>query len=58
MLTRTIPREEYRVQTSGRIREKIREVFGQETSMNDDVLLRCYTLSNEGDLVMILRGYP
>ena len=58
MLTRTIPHEEYRIQASGRIREKIREVFGRDTSMNDDVLLRRYTLSNEGDLVMILRGYP
>lgn len=58
MITSTIPREQYSVQTPGRIREKIREVFGRDTSMHDDILLKRYTLSSEGDLVMILRGYP
>jgi hypothetical protein len=42
-------------QTLRRIREKIREVFGQETSMNDDVLSKRYTISSEGDLIMIVR---
>ncbi|MEI8331983.1 MAG: hypothetical protein WCF90_10120 [Methanomicrobiales archaeon] len=58
MLTKTIPHEQFQIHTPCRIREKIREVFGRETSMNDDTLLKRYALSGDGDLVMILRGYP
>ncbi len=49
------PQEHYNVQKLCMIREKIKEVFGQETSMNDDVLSKRYTISSEGDLIMILR---
>jgi len=38
-----------------RIREKISIVFGIETAMDDDELSDCYTITREGDLVMILK---
>ena len=38
-----------------RIREKYREVFGSEITMRDDALLRRYTLTLDGDLVLILK---
>jgi hypothetical protein len=38
-----------------KIREKIREVFGRETVMNDAVLSRHYNISPDGDLIMIIR---
>lgn len=37
------------------IREKFREVFGCETSMKDEALIRRYRVSGDGDLIMILR---
>lgn len=37
------------------IREKFREVFGCETSMKDEALVRRYRVSGDGDLIMILR---
>jgi hypothetical protein len=37
-----------------RIREKIRIVFGGECTMDDSLLSRRYTLTESGDLVMIL----
>ena len=43
------------VQNLCRIREKIKEVFGRETAMNDDLLLKRYSISSEGDLILILR---
>jgi hypothetical protein len=49
------PTEHSNVQKLCMIREKIKEVFGRETSMNDDILSKRYTISNEGDLIMILR---
>jgi hypothetical protein len=49
------PQEHYNVQTLHRIREKIKEVFGRETSLNDEVLSKRYTISSEGDLIMIIR---
>lgn len=58
MLTEAHQQNQYSVQTLCQIREKIREVFGRETSMNDDILLKRYSISNDGDLIMILRGYP
>ena len=38
-----------------RIREKISVVFGIETAMDDDELSESYTITREGDLVMILK---
>ncbi|MFA6225382.1 MAG: hypothetical protein WC620_04150 [Methanoregula sp.] len=55
MSIQAIPQKPCSVQTLYRIREKIKEVFGQETSMNDDLLSKRYTLSSDGDLIMILR---
>ncbi|MEI7857564.1 MAG: hypothetical protein WCH85_08685 [Methanomicrobiales archaeon] len=51
------PQEEHNSAKLCRIREKIREVFGEETSMNDAMIAHRYTLSSNGDLIMILRGY-
>lgn len=38
-----------------RIREKISVVFGIETAMDDDELSETYTITREGELVMILK---
>jgi hypothetical protein len=37
-----------------RIRDKIRVVFGRESAMDDSLLSRRYTLTENGDLVMIV----
>lgn len=37
------------------IREKIHQVFDRDSTMNDTMLLKRYTLSSDGDLVMIVR---
>jgi len=37
------------------IRAKIKQVFDRNCTMNDAMLLRRYTISREGDLVMIVR---
>ena len=47
--------QEHNVQKLHMIREKIKQVFGTETSLNDDMLLTRYTISGDGDLIMILR---
>lgn len=36
------------------IRMKIKEVFGWDCTMNDDILLKRYCVSAEGDLIMRL----
>ncbi|MDD3135565.1 MAG: hypothetical protein WC295_11540 [Methanoregula sp.] len=36
------------------IREKIHQVFDRDSTMNDTMLLKRYTLSSDGDLVMIV----
>jgi|GEM_PF-3630121 len=41
----------------GRIRNKIRMVFGSDCAIDDYELLKRYTLSGTGDLVMIVRGF-
>ncbi|WML68097.1 MAG: hypothetical protein METHP_01676 [Methanoregula sp. SKADARSKE-2] len=41
----------------GRIRNKIRTVFGSECAIDDYELLKRYTLSGNGDLVLIVRGF-
>ncbi len=38
-----------------RIREKIKIVFGQETSMNDAMIAKRFTLSSDDELIMIVR---
>ena len=40
---------------TGRIRAKFREVFGRECTLRDEVLLRQYALTAEGDLVLFVR---
>ncbi|GAB6286777.1 MAG: hypothetical protein STSR0009_29800 [Methanoregula sp.] len=37
------------------IREKIHQVFDRDCTMNDTMLLKRYTLSSDGDLIMIVR---
>jgi len=37
------------------IREKIRQIFNWDCTMNDTVLLKRYTISPDGDLVIIVR---
>jgi hypothetical protein len=37
------------------IRQKISEVFGGECTMNDDMLLKCYRMTSDGDLIVIVR---
>ena len=37
------------------IREKIKQVFDWNCTMNDTMLLKRYTISCDGDLVMIVR---
>lgn len=38
-----------------KIRDKIRIVFGRDCAMDDSLLSRRYTLTENGDLVMIIR---
>jgi hypothetical protein len=38
-----------------RIREKFHEVFGSECTLRDDVLMKRYTVSPNGDLIMFIR---
>ena len=38
-----------------KIRDKIRIVFGRECAMDDSLLSKRYTLTESGDLVMIIR---
>jgi hypothetical protein len=37
------------------IRQKIREVFGWDCAMNDDVLLQRYTITSDGELIVIVK---
>jgi hypothetical protein len=37
------------------IRQKIKEVFGWDCTMKDDVLVKRYAMTSDGDLIMILR---
>ena len=38
-----------------RIREKFHEVFGSECTLRDDVLMKRYNLSPDGELIMFIR---
>jgi len=37
------------------IRQKIKEVFGWDCAMKDDLLLNRYTLTSDGDLIVIVK---
>jgi phosphoribosylpyrophosphate synthetase len=37
------------------IRQKIKEVFGWDCAMKDDMLLKGYTLTSEGELIVIVK---
>lgn len=37
------------------IREKIKEIFGSECAMNDDMLLKSYTVTSDGELIVIVK---
>ncbi|NMB79227.1 MAG: hypothetical protein GYA23_09070 [Methanomicrobiales archaeon] len=38
-----------------RMRQKFREVFGIDATMNDETLARRYRLTRDGELIVILR---
>jgi len=42
-------------QKTALIRQKIKEVFGWDCGMNDDILLKRYFVTPDGDLIMRLR---
>ncbi len=37
------------------IRQKIKEVFGWDCAMNDDMLLKSYTITSDGELIVIVK---
>ncbi|MCX6684963.1 MAG: hypothetical protein NTZ37_09600 [Methanoregula sp.] len=37
------------------VRQKIKDVFGGECTMKDDVLVKRYAMTSDGELIMILR---
>ena len=37
------------------IRQKIKEVFGWDCTMEDDVLVKRYAMTSDGELIMILK---
>jgi hypothetical protein len=37
------------------IRQKIKEVFGWDCAMNDDVLLKRYKITSDGELIVIVK---
>jgi hypothetical protein len=37
------------------IRQKIKEVFGWDCGLNDDMLLKRYTVTSDGDLIVIVK---
>ena len=37
------------------IRKKIKEIFGSDCLMNDDMLLKRYTLTSDGELIVIVK---
>ena len=41
----------------GKIRDKIRIVFGSDCAIDDYELSKKYTLTESGELVMIVRGF-
>jgi phosphoribosylpyrophosphate synthetase len=58
MVSQTVMMENAATSSSQRhvqIRKKIKDVFGWECMMNDDALVKCYSITIDGELVMILR---
>ena len=49
------PSTAYDYRRLDRIRGKFHEVFGRECTLRDDILLRRYNLSPDGDLIMFIR---
>jgi hypothetical protein len=37
------------------IRKKIKEIFGSDCAMNDDMLLKRYTITSDGELIVIVK---
>ena len=37
------------------IRKKIKEIFGSDCLMNDDILLKRYTITSDGELIVIVK---
>jgi phosphoribosylpyrophosphate synthetase len=37
------------------IRQKIKEVFGWDCAMKDDMLLKSYTITSDGELIVIVK---
>ncbi len=37
------------------IREKIKEIFGWDCAMNNDMLLKRYTITSDGELIVIVK---
>jgi len=37
------------------IRQKIKEVFGWDCTLKDDLLVKRYSMTSDGELIMILR---
>jgi hypothetical protein len=42
-------------QKTARIRQKIKEIFGWDCTMNDDTLVKRYFVTADGDLIMRLK---
>jgi hypothetical protein len=42
-------------QKTARIRQKVKEVFGWDCTMTDDTLLKRYSVTADGDLIMKLK---
>jgi phosphoribosylpyrophosphate synthetase len=40
---------------TGQIRKKIKEVFGWDCAMKDDMLLKHYTITSDGELIVIVK---
>jgi hypothetical protein len=58
MVSQTITKDNTSVSSNQnlvQIRKKIKEVFGWDCTMKDDALAKCYSITREGDLIMILR---
>jgi hypothetical protein len=58
MLSHTGIREKPMVNKSSKtalIRQKIKEIFGSDCEMDDDILLRRYTITSEGELIVIVK---
>ncbi len=47
----------YDTERVDRIRDKIRMVFGSDCAIDDFELLKRYSLTGSGELVMIVRGF-